>query len=384
MAKTCETLPGLYGYGMQCVLLLVSLGMLFLKFLIAGRTRTLKQFLFDTSKQIVGSGWLHVLNLLFARILAGIKASDSDECAWYWVQIVIDDTIGVWVAFTLLHVLLRIFRKLGHNDWAYDLVRSLHHGSSKASADNDLPTPLLPELDSPVPYTVYPFQVALWLVVVTGMKTTMVLFTFLFANPLQVAAGFVFALSPALKDPTAKLWMVMIVTPLVMNSLQYWLVDNIFLDADDQERVRCEATAHCEHGKRLNLSIQELTQALEAKTAEAVLLRGELAKAAEERRQLQERSASAEERARHLEEESARLLTALEQKREEADAVLQSAMERVQAEKGGMAKKVKELEEQRLQDAKLNGELQARIGELSKAQPAAQRGFFGRILGLRL
>lgn len=70
--------------------------------------RDLFEFLMDSSKQLLGAGWIHVLNLLFAKKLEErFQASGGDECDWYWINIVVDCTFGVAVTYLLLQLSMR-------------------------------------------------------------------------------------------------------------------------------------------------------------------------------------------------------------------------------------------------------------------------------------
>eukprot|EP00438_Fugacium_kawagutii_P028575 Skav232564 [mRNA] locus=scaffold3309:118307:119170:- [translate_table: standard] len=41
------------------------------------------EFLMDASKQLIGAGWIHILNLLFAmRLEHQFETSGGDECDW--------------------------------------------------------------------------------------------------------------------------------------------------------------------------------------------------------------------------------------------------------------------------------------------------------------
>merc|ERR1712232_306353 len=72
-------------------------------------------------------------------------------------------------------------------------------------------------------------QVFLWLLVVQLMKAIMVLLLVIQTPQLSWLAGAV--LHPLAATPQLKLVIVMILTPGIMNSLQFWLQDNIFVAA---------------------------------------------------------------------------------------------------------------------------------------------------------
>lgn len=238
----CKVLSGATGLEVQLVLGLTSILALVLKYKVFQKDRTPKQFVGDTAKQLIGSLVLHALNILFAeRSLGDLQGSKVDQCTWYVIQVVVDDTVGVWVAFTIFHVLLGMLRGLGKTELAWDIVRS-----ERKHADPDgREKPLLEGYQDLQEMTLaaYASQVIFWVAVVVGMKIAMVVFIFVFANPLQLAAGLLARL-PTFADH--QLLLDMVVIPTVFNALQFWLVDEIFLDA-----FRTESLA------RMNIGFQE-------------------------------------------------------------------------------------------------------------------------------
>merc|ERR1719221_2259642 len=101
----CAVLPGLFGVLVQGLLFGFSVAVLGLKFWRDSSGRTARQFALDSSKQIAGAGWTHCLNLLCAWVLGRLTA-EGDQCAVYWIEIMVDTTIGVAVEFYLLQLLL--------------------------------------------------------------------------------------------------------------------------------------------------------------------------------------------------------------------------------------------------------------------------------------
>merc|ERR1719386_60136 len=79
------------------------MGVLLFKFS-RDKVRTFKEFSLDSSKQIFGAGWIHVLNLAFAEKLEE-NMDTGDQCEWYWVNIMVDTTLGVLVEYGLLHLI---------------------------------------------------------------------------------------------------------------------------------------------------------------------------------------------------------------------------------------------------------------------------------------
>lgn len=211
----CHVLEGVFGLLVQGVLFLISIGVLAYKFKLDPAGRTPTQFILDSSKQIAGAGWTHVLNLMCAVVLH--RATESgDQCAWYWIEIMVDTTLGVAVEYFLLQALVRAI--------GYISEEAAHEVTSGKYVDGE----------GNFRVGSYFRQLGAWLIVVTGMKLSMLGLLLVGRVPFQALAGFV--LAPFLANEHLKLIMVMIVTPGVMNSLQFWLVDNIFVHAKSDDR----------------------------------------------------------------------------------------------------------------------------------------------------
>lgn len=213
----CAVLPGIFGVLVQGLLFLCVLGILCYKKSL-DPNRSWFSFCLDSSKQIVGSGWIHLLNLLCAIWLHKNMGS-GDQCEWYWINIMVDTTVGVAIEYFLL--------------WA-----AMHVSSAGCSADE------CREWQSGEYYeeglcgepvfkvSSYVKQLCLWLVIVSLMKLSMVELMMVAHDPLQSAASSV--LGTLQQRPQAKLIVVMIVTPLIMNAFQLWVVDS-FIKKQDEE-----------------------------------------------------------------------------------------------------------------------------------------------------
>eukprot|EP00929_Paragymnodinium_shiwhaense_P096450 TRINITY_DN58032_c0_g1_i1.p1 TRINITY_DN58032_c0_g1~~TRINITY_DN58032_c0_g1_i1.p1 ORF type:complete len:222 (-),score=34.79 TRINITY_DN58032_c0_g1_i1:112-777(-) len=204
---TCMVLSGAFAFFVQGLLGVVSISVLAYKYHRDPAGRSPYQFCLDSSKQLAGAAWLHVLNLAFAMVLE--KGREGDQCAWYWIEIMIDTTIGVAVEYYLLKLLVRSV-SLCSRDLADKVVSGQY-------VDEDGKFMLCS----------YIWQMCAWLVVVSGMKCIMVAMMLASATGLEAVALVI--LHPFLLNPQLKLLVVMIFTPAVMNSLQFWLVDNIFV-----------------------------------------------------------------------------------------------------------------------------------------------------------
>jgi len=202
-APTCTLIPGLFGILVQGLLFCVCVGILVFKKWREGPVRTWTTFLLDSSKQLIGAFWIHILNLLGSRLFSDY---DGNECEWYWINIMLDTTIGVGIEYlVLLGLTQAIARCCGqHSD--------LNSGQYRGPNGDVLPHKYLKQL-------------AVWILVVTIMKGFMaVLMAAAHSLWISLASWF---LQPVSGNSEVELVLIMIITPLLMNAFQFWVVDNI-------------------------------------------------------------------------------------------------------------------------------------------------------------
>lgn len=212
----CRVIPGKKGLILQGVLMVVCLTALTVKFKLDKSGRTCFQFMIDSSKQLVGAGWTHVLNLLMAIVLKTLKLGNAgavDECSWYWIEIVMDTTVGVWIEYHLLNLLIHLAKKY---EWRFR---------------EDITAPI-PDMGNGFCKT-YMKQIFVWLLIVTGMKSVMVCLMLVEQKHMIFLSSIFLWPADHLEGmiPSAKLVAVMIATPAIMNSVQFWLQDSILLEA---------------------------------------------------------------------------------------------------------------------------------------------------------
>lgn len=192
----CHVLDGAFAVVVQALLFVVTVATLAVKWLQERPRRALSVFLLDCSKQMVGAGACHVWNLVGA-IWLDAHVDFGDQCTWYWLNIMVDTTFGVLVAFLLLQVSMLAFR--------YDSGHYLSHAG---------------ELD----YAKWMLQCGHWVLVITGMKLVCVATIFGLRFSLHSAAEWV--LSPVQDNDHEKLLVVMVLTPGLMNLFQFVVQDH--------------------------------------------------------------------------------------------------------------------------------------------------------------
>lgn len=198
-------LPQKEGAAIQLILFCCCMIILALKKCQDGAARTWWEFALDSSKQLAAAFWLHCTNLVTATLFAATTSVDA--CGWYFICIVVDDTLGVFTVFFLMktmHVLI---------ESALGSASEFQCGEYRDPETGD------------VVYRRYLKQLFAHLLVVTCMKALMVILQKVFERPLTSLQHSL--LQPLRDKPTLKLFCVMVATPLVMNTLQLWVIDNI-------------------------------------------------------------------------------------------------------------------------------------------------------------
>lgn len=199
----CKILEGWFGYFIQGILFSVCVGTLVLKWYNEVPRRRFKIFLLDSSKQIVGAGVIHVLNMICAIVFASFESALADECAWYWVNIMIDTTFGIVVCWALL--------KLSEWLFGYD---SGHYGKGAQTGIDWEQNP---------DYGKWGKQIAVWCCIVSLMKGVVVIIMFAATDFWE---WFSITCTHWIKDKYWRLVFVMIVTPTCMNIFQFWVTDS--------------------------------------------------------------------------------------------------------------------------------------------------------------
>lgn len=203
--QECKVLAGGVAKLMQVLLFVCSCAALIFKYRRESGDRTASEFLMDSSKQLIGAGWIHVLNIGFSK---GLEAhfQAGDECHWYWLNIMLDCTLGVAVEYVLMMFLTSCIQK------------------TCPTQAEDFETGDYRRQDGSCQPIKYVKQLLMWLLIVSLMKLCMCAIMALGHNGLMGVAQAM--LSPFASDATLKLFVVMISTPVCMNVFQFWMVDN--------------------------------------------------------------------------------------------------------------------------------------------------------------
>lgn len=348
---------------LQGLLLAASLGSIAVKFVRDPAGRVENEFLLDASRQIVGTFWAALVADPVRGLFTGLVVHGGDECAWYLVELVADATIGVWLAYRALRLYLWGLRRyLGPQGVAR--VRSLcrpEYFDEEGKPLGDI-------------YGVYAEQLVLWLVALTTAK--LVLTFFMMFEAVQVHAILRATLLP-LFGWSGHQEACLVATRVIMQSVQYWLVDSLFvavhgLVPDDPAQRRLPRPPRSR--SRLSLMAGSIRGSLSLSLSGPLLAEDdeEAALAAKERlATLQSEAREAQEHLQRALEERARGAQEIEVMREQARAK-KAQLERMSVEYQEEERKTKLRAEERARLAAAKSSARPE----SEQQQAKKKGCF--------
>jgi hypothetical protein len=233
----CEMFGG-FGFLIQAILGAAAFSILIVKRYIEKPRRPWKIWFYDVAKQIISSLVLHLFNLIISAILSSDE-KDADACVWYFVTVVLDCTLGAFLSYIFMWLMDGIANS---SDWTI-LKTGLYYdeymeGNKKCY-----------KLD----WKKYGSQLGVWLGITLIVK--IILLIMLKICKLFLVNLGTFFLSP-FSNAKVRLVMVMIIFPVILNALYFWVVDNILkLKESDKDEVKLN-----EEKKDSNLNNIELGQ----------------------------------------------------------------------------------------------------------------------------
>lgn len=205
MNKTepCRLIGGSETYFIQLLLGILSLSSLYFKRKREYPQRQWSVFKYDVSKQIIGMGFAHIINISIA-ILFNDKFNMDDECRWYFLNFFIDVTFGIFFNYLLLKHSSNYFRKKNY----ISLIPGEYLPGNSCYNKSFL------------------MQLSVWLFIIMISKA-IVLSIILIPFKHQLDDFGRWFLGPVSHNNTLELIIVMIILPLLFNIIQFWVQDNI-------------------------------------------------------------------------------------------------------------------------------------------------------------
>ncbi|KAF5392925.1 hypothetical protein D9757_001231 [Collybiopsis confluens] len=158
-------------------------------------------WLFDVSKQIVGQMFVHGVNVLISDLVS--QFSSENACVSYFLNILIDTTLGVALIYLILHIL------------TYIVSEKMHLKGYESGVYGNPPR---------VKY--WARQAVIYVVALTTMKFIVIGLLALFPGLFKIGA---WLLSWTWTDggDAVQVIFVMGIFPIMTNILQFWLIDSI-------------------------------------------------------------------------------------------------------------------------------------------------------------
>lgn len=156
-------------------------------------------WMFDVSKQIIGQMFVHGVNVLISDVVA--RVSDGNACVLYFLNILIDTTLGVAIIYLILHLLTWFFTEKCH-------IKGFETG----------------KYGTPPSINYWMRQAAVYIVSLTTMKLLVVVLLILWPGIFKMGEWLLGFLGDS---DAAQIIFVMGIFPIIMNIVQFWLIDSI-------------------------------------------------------------------------------------------------------------------------------------------------------------
>ncbi|CAG9332988.1 unnamed protein product [Blepharisma stoltei] len=204
----CE-LFGDFGWSMQALLGVISFSFLILKRYLDFERRIWTIWFMDTSKQALSSLLTHLFNLALAYEIGSTKL-ESNPCTWYFLSMLVDAIIGTMICFLLLHGI-------------EEILSSNKTFSFKSGYYGEYPD-----------WGTWAFQAIVWICIVLSMKILIVGVMVVFGKSIEYTGEIL--LAPLSDYPRLELLCIMIIFPILINGLVFWVTDG-FLKMNEKDLV---------------------------------------------------------------------------------------------------------------------------------------------------
>jgi len=195
---SCELLNGIFPLLIQIALGVVCVFVLFYKRHIEDPKRPIKIWVLDITKQGFSALVAHFISILYSIIFTSSK---GNQCAMYLLVFIIDNIIGIVIAYYLI-------KKI--NEYAYK------------NEKNDL---ISGNYGDEISYKIWCLQSIIWCGVVLLSRIICGIIIWILHIPLLELSDLIY--SPFSENPHIFLVLIMIICPLLINLIIMWVQDNI-------------------------------------------------------------------------------------------------------------------------------------------------------------
>eukprot|EP00053_Salpingoeca_punica_P013619 m.123194 g.123194 ORF g.123194 m.123194 type:complete len:264 (-) comp16244_c2_seq9:1831-2622(-) len=219
---TChaDSLTDAWGRIVQVLLGCIAFSILVLKRFQEKPRRPLKIWWFDTSKQALSAGLIHIMNVVGSIVLSS-HTKLTDTCIWYFMSILLDSTIGLLVVYLLLRLSAHLVAKHKWNE-----LRSGVYG--------------------------YPPSVKRWIkqsAVYLGIciLEKLLVFVLMMADFWQTLGERILSPLGHMSDRLETMF-ALLIAPFIINAVWFWMVDNFLMKAETSREKSLHLRAY--YGRR--------------------------------------------------------------------------------------------------------------------------------------
>ncbi len=236
----CDMFGG-FGVLIQAILGAAAFSILIVKRYVEKPRRAWKIWFYDVAKQIISSVALHLFNLIISAILSSDE-KDADACVWYFVTVVLDCTLGAFLSYIFMWLTDGIANS---SDWTF-LKTGLYYEEIKIG--NKITYKLICKK--------YLSQLGVWLGITIIVKIILLIM-------LKICKLFLVNLGTFFLEPFSnakvRLVMVMIIFPVILNALYFWVVDNILkLKESDKGNLTLNGEKKENSENNVNIELNQL------------------------------------------------------------------------------------------------------------------------------
>ena len=237
----CEMFGG-FGVLIQAILGAAAFSILIVKRYVEKPRRAWKIWFYDVAKQIISSLVLHLFNLIISAVLSSDE-EDADACVWYFVTVVLDCTLGAFLSYIFMWLVDGIANS---SDWTFLKTGLYYEEYTKGNEKNYR-----------LIWKKYLSQLGVWLAITLIVKV--ILLIMLKICKLFLVNLGTFFLSP-FTNAKVRLVMVMIIFPVILNALYFWVVDNILKlkESDKKEGNFGEEKRESDVNVNVNVELNQL------------------------------------------------------------------------------------------------------------------------------
>lgn len=215
MGHSCHLINSAFGWFLQFVLGFIAISCLIYKRHVERPRRSWLIWGSDVSKQAIAAIIAHFMNVGLGVSFSESSGTDSDECSWYAVNFTFDVVLGGALCIILLRA----------TEWLVSFKGSCTNGCSGFIGKSGA----YPQKHF---FKAYLAQLAIWVAILCLSKGFLASFLYFIRKPMDDVANSVF--EPIQDHPKSELAVVMVLWPLVLNAIYFWLID-FFLKADDEK-----------------------------------------------------------------------------------------------------------------------------------------------------